>query len=183
MPLSVVFLAAVYYIKVAEFRKWVDERTPIAKNLLGRWVQESGTKVIVLKGEQDPTFMKPKPPRDATVVKPLITPAPIAKAPEPVAPPVAPVESNTPPPPVAPAIDWQKLAANPSKWPKKVALTKPVKFPAVLNGRVVGSLVAPIGAEANLRQITGEKLGVEFNGGGALISADESDFLQRLGAN
>lgn len=183
MPLSVVFLAAVYYIKVPEFRKVVDSKTPVVNQLLGRWVQESGTKVIVLRSdEQDPLFAKATP-RPGTAPRPLATPAPmIAKVQPAATPPPAPL---APPPPVAPAppvsvADLQSIAADRSKWPKKVLLTKPVTFPAVFNGKQVGTLVAPAGAEANLLQIKDDKLGLEFNGGGAWVPAGETDLLARV---
>ncbi len=181
MPLSVVFLAAVYYIKVPAFRNAVDERTTIVNGLLGRFVQESGTKVIVLRGELDPMFAKSKEGREPGQVPAVATPAPaITKGPEAVSPtaPVAPVQASATPAPVA--ADFQTIAADRTKWPKKVALTKAVTFPAVLNGKIVGSLVAPAGTEANLVQITGGKLGLEFNGGGASVPVGETDFLRRV---
>jgi len=182
MPISVVFLGAVYYVKVPEVRKAVDEKTPIVHSLLGRFVQDPKPKVIVMKAEQDPAFSKSKPARETATPKPVMTPAPmVAKAPEPVAPPVAPVAPPpvTPPPPAP--VDWQKIASDRSKWPKKVVLAKPATFAAVLNGKIVGSLVAPAGAEANIIQMKDDKLGLEFNGGGGWVPAVDTDLLARLG--
>ena len=54
-----------YYVKVPEVRKTVDARTPVVRNLLGRFVQEeSGTQIIVMQGEQDPMFARPKQGRE-----------------------------------------------------------------------------------------------------------------------
>lgn len=183
LPLSVVLLAGVYYIKVPEFRKAVDAKTPLANKFLGQWVQESGTKVVMLQPEQDPLFAKATP-RGVAPVKPLATPPPmVAKVPEPATPPPAPAPA--PPPPVAPppvmsAADLQTIAADRAKWPKKVVLMKPVTFPAVFNGKQVGTLVAPAGTEAELVQIKDDKLGLKFNGGGAWVPAAETDLLARV---
>ncbi len=178
LPLSVVFLAAAYYAKVPEVRKAVDARTPHVRHLLGRFVQESGTQIIVMQGEQDPAFARPKPApgpapvRVAAMPEPVPIPAPPAVAP--------PVESR---PPAAPVVfDLQKIAADPSLWPKKVTLTKPAKFPAVLNGRIVGELIAPAGSEATLKLIKNDQVGLEFNGGGAWLPAAETDLSARVQA-
>ncbi len=178
LPLSVVFLGAAYYVKVPEVRKEVDARTPIVRNLLGRFVQESGTQVIVMQGEQDPMFSKPKPAPAANRIASASEPEPvITEAAEAAAPPV----ESAPPPPVAP-LDLQKIAADPTLWPKKVTLHKPTKFPAVLNGKIVGELVAPAGAEATLKLIKDDKVGLEFNGGGAWLPATETDLIARVRA-
>jgi len=182
LPLSVVFLAAVYYIKVPEVQKAVDSRTPVVHNLLGRFIAESGTKVVILPGEQDPAFAKPMPAHVAAPVEAIATPAPvIAKAPQPVA---APEAQNTSviasAAPVSAAADIQTIAGDRAKWPKKVVLTKAAMFPAVLNGKVVGTVVAPAGSEANVVQMKDDKVGLEFNGGGAWVRATETDLLVRV---
>ncbi len=178
MPLSVVFLAAVYYTRVPEFRKFVDDKTPLANQLLGKWVKDTSTKVIELKGEQDAMFAKATPPRGTPPLRALATPAPnLANVPAPATP--APPPPVATPPPIS-ALDLQKLASDRTKWPKTVALTKPVMFPAVLNGKEVGKLLVPAGSEANLRQIKDDKLGLEFNGGGAWVPAAETDLVARV---
>ncbi len=73
-----------------------------------------------------------------------------------------------PTPTPAPVFDLQKLAREPARWPKKVALRKASTFPAVLNGKAIGSLVAPVGAEANLQAIRDGKVALVYQGGGAL---------------
>jgi hypothetical protein len=181
LPLSVVLLAAVYYIKVPEFRKAVDAKTPLANKLLGKWVQETGTKVIVLRSnEQDPLFAKATPPRGGAPMRPLGTPSPmVAKVPEPAPPPPAPPPPVAPPP-VASAADLHAIAADRAKWPKTVVLMKPVTFPAVFKGKQVGTLVAPAGSEAILKYMKEDKLGLEFNGGGAWVPVAETDLLARV---
>ena len=176
LPLSFVFLGAVYYVKMPAVRQAVDARTPVVHNLLGRFVQESGTKVIVTPGVLDPAFAQPKPTREPVAA--LATPAPtITKAPEHVAPPVAPVVSASP---KAGPPDLQTIANDRTKWPKKVVLNKPATFPAVLNGKVVGSLTVPAGAEAKLLSIKEDKVALEFNGGGAWLPASQTDLLARV---
>ena len=43
-------------------------------------------------------------------------------------------------------IDWAALGNTPELWPKTILLKAPVAFPAMLDGRVVGSMTAPAGA-------------------------------------
>lgn len=180
LPLSVVFLAAVYYIKMPDVRKAVDARTPIARNLLGRFVQESGTRIIVSQGEQDPALLESRPAKKPAPAPPPRAPM-VTRAPEPVTSPVEPVLPVAPSPaPAAGAPDLRTIASDRTKWPKQVVLVKPAKFPAVLNGKVVGSLTAPAGAMANLVSIKDDKLALEFNGGGAWIPADQTDLIARV---
>ncbi len=193
MPLSVVFLAAVYYIKVPEVQKAVDARTPLVHNLLGGFVSDAKPKVIIQHGEQDPMFAKAKATQATPAPRALATPAPmVAKVPVPVTvpPSVSSPEAGVAPSipvaatslPAADAVDWQKIMSDKSKLPKKVTLTKPATFAAVLNGKIVGTLVAPAGAEANIVQTKDDKLGLEFNGGGGWVPAAETDLLARIGA-
>lgn len=178
--LSVVFLAAAYYIKVPEFRKFVDSKTPLAREYLGRWVQEPVVKVE-WKGEMDPLFAKPTPQRSASAEVQPSRKAPEAAAPQPVAKvpdaPVLPVAPSPSPTEMAP--DLQKIASNRALWPKTLTLTKAATFPAVFNGKIVGSLVAPAGSEVILHSIKDDKVGLEFNGGGAWLPVDQTDLLAR----
>lgn len=181
LVLSVVFLAAAYYIKVPEFRKFVDSKTPLAREYLGRWVQEPVVKVE-WKGEMDPLFAKPTPARSASAEAQPIRKAPETSAPQPIAArapdaPVLPVAPSPSPGEMAP--DLQKIAGNRALWPKTVTLTKDATFPAVLNGKIVGSLVAPAGSEVILHSIKDDKVGLEFNGGGAWLPVDQTDLLAR----
>jgi hypothetical protein len=105
---------------------------------------------------------------------------PSVSSPEPGVAPSIPVVATSSP--AADAVDWQKIMSDKSKMPKKVILTKPATFKAVLNGKIVGTLVAPAGAEANIVQTKDDKLGLEFNGGGGWVPAAETDLLARIGA-
>lgn len=170
LPLAVVVLAAAYYIKMPKVRDAVDARAPWVADLLGRFVQEPEIKLVVVKQE------KPAPPPPEVREKPK---APIVPA-APVAVMKVPEKPTPPAPPQSAAVDLQKIANDRSTWPKKVILTKPSSFPAVLNGKVVGSLVAPAGAEATVVSIKEGKVALEFNGGGAWLPIDQTDLLARV---
>jgi hypothetical protein len=77
-------------------------------------------------------------------------------------------------------VDVPRLAADPSSWPKIVKLKKAREFPAVVNGKAVGTIVAPPGSEARLVTIQAGKRGLEFRGGGAWVPAEETDIAVRL---
>jgi len=111
-----------------------------------------------------------------TTIQPEPTPSPaLAPAPEPPAPPAKPIyvqKDGT--------VDLETLAANQGDWPKKLRLRKPVPFPAVIDGKVVGELTAPAGTEVTLRRVNREKIGVEYKGGGGWIAPEDTDIRQRL---
>jgi hypothetical protein len=79
-----------------------------------------------------------------------------------------------------PVFDLQKLSHDPSLWPKKVALKKEATFPAVVDGKVVGSVIAPAGVETNLKSIKDGKVGVEYQGGGAWLAVGDTDLEARV---
>lgn len=78
------------------------------------------------------------------------------------------------------AVDLAALSNTPSEWPKTVELKGAVEFPAVLDGRVVGKVKAPPGVHARLVVIRGNKLGVEYQGGGAMVDVSETDLIQQV---
>jgi hypothetical protein len=169
MPASLVVLGAAYYIKVPKVRTAVDDRAPWVADILGRFVEEPEVKTIVIKQERPAAG--PRPVGGIEAPK-----ASVAKAePKDEASPVVPKAA---PEPVL--YDLEKIAGDRSVWPKKVALTKPASFPAVLNGKVVGSLIAPAGSEATLVSIKDDKVGLEFQGGGAWLPADQTDLVARV---
>jgi len=159
LPASLLLLAAAYYVKVPAARKFIDAHIPIARQLLGRYVQEPPTSSV-------------EPAGNAVAVT-----APVAPAGSP-----APAEL----PPAVPSIpqpvtyDLQTLARDHSLWPRQVRLKKPTKFPAVIGGKVVGSLVAPPGTEVNLLAIREGKLGLEYKGGGASVAVEDTDLATRV---
>ena len=156
-PVSLVILAGAYYIKIPSARKFIDAHTSIGNQLFGRFVHDT---VVVEK-----------------------VPAP-DKAEDPLAALIAPTGAGSKPvtaPPATPRVfDLQQLARDPAHWPRKVTLKKPATFPAVVNGKVVGSLTAPTGAEANLKSIKDGKVGLEYQGGGAWLAVEDTDLAARV---
>jgi len=156
---SLVFLAAAYYVTSPGVRTAVDGRAPWVRGLLDPYV----------RGPREPVRIAPQAQPEPESPKPL--PAGwIARGTTP------PVEPEAAPPE---AFDLQKLAGDRSAWPSKVALTKAIDFPAVVNGKVVGSLTAPAGTEVGLVTISGGKIGVEYQGGGAWLFVEETDVIAR----
>jgi hypothetical protein len=56
-------------------------------------------------------------------------------------------------------------------------------FPAVLNGKVVGSIQAPAGTQGHLIVIKDGKAGVEYQGGGAMVQITDTDLIERVRAS
>ena len=50
----------------------------------------------------------------------------------------------------------------------------------VVDGKTVGKILAPAGAETRLVAIQSGKLGLEFRGGGSWVSPDETDLSEQL---
>ena len=102
---------------------------------------------------------------------PAATPAPqVAVAPAPEVPAEVPPTPETPVAPVVPvatpaAFDPAKLAANPAAWPKTVRILKDSTFPAMLDGKPVGTVNVLAGSVVKLVNITGENLTLEYQGG------------------
>lgn len=156
-PASLVILAGAYYIKIPAARKFIDDHTTLGHQLFGRFVHDT---VIV---ETEPAPEKPADPYAALTGQ--AGSVPTTKAPAPSTPRV---------------FDLQELARDPAHWPRKVSLKKAATFPAVVDGRVVGSLTAPVGAEANLKSIKDGKVGVEYQGGGAWLAVEDTDLAARV---
>lgn len=154
---SLVFLAFAYYVKSQTMRSAIDARLPwVAANVGSRLPQFEETVII-----------KTEPKKDSA-------PAPLVANVPPATPtPAAPAEPEV--------FDLNKLAADRASWPAKVTLNKAKNFPAVVNGKVVGELVAPAGTEVGLVKISGGKLGVEYQGGGAWLFVEETDVIARTG--
>jgi len=101
----------------------------------------------------------------------IATPAPhVAIAP--VVEEAPPVVPDAPAIPVAPAVpsearvfDPAKLAANPAAWPKSVHLKQDAMFPAVVDGRSVGTVNVLAGTAVKLVQIAGENVTLDYQGG------------------
>lgn len=158
LPVSLVILAGAYYIRIPSARHFIDEHTSLGRTLFGSFVHDT---VIVehksapgagSSGNQTEAPWTSKP--DVASVKATPTPVPV--------------------------FDLQKLSLDPSLWPKKVALKKEATFPAVVDGKVVGSVIAPAGVETNLKSIKDGKVGVEYQGGGAWLAVGDTDLESRV---
>lgn len=152
--LSLVFLAAAYYIRVPTVRTAIDARAPWVNGFLGQFVEDSPVAVA---------------PRPVPIEEPLAAP----ERAEPTSPP----KEKTAPPEI---FDLRKLAADRAAWPVAVTLARATDFPAVVDGKVVGSVTAPKGAEVKLVTISGGKLGVDYQGGGAWLFVEETDLMARV---
>ncbi|HEX5177313.1 MAG TPA: hypothetical protein VFV83_09805 [Chthoniobacteraceae bacterium] len=151
-PIVLILIAGfVYYAKYHWARAWVDERFP--------WVKENvGIRLPSLVVTVGPDGQ----PLDANEGTPSEVP------------PGARFTSSDG------AVDLPTLAADPASWPKTVKLRKAREFPGVVDGKTVGKIVAPAGAETRLVAIQSGKLGLEFRGGGAWVSPDETDLSEQL---
>jgi len=121
-------------------------------------------------------FTNPAPaptPAPTPVPTPPPTPAPTPKA----TPTATPTPTPTPPPdPLA----W--ILQHKDYWPTEVILLKVVEFPAVLEGKVVGSVKTPAGTAAKVVTIEPADVAVAYNGGEARVPYAETDLRQRAAA-
>jgi hypothetical protein len=78
------------------------------------------------------------------------------------------------------AFDLSTFSAHPESWPRSIAIKAVTEFPAVVNGKVVGSVRAPAGSEVHLVKIENGKLGVEYRGGGAWMAPEATDLSERV---
>ncbi len=158
LPVSLVILAGAYYIKIPSARRFIDDHTSLGRTLFGSFVHD--TVIVEHKSAPRPgssdesanTAFPGKP--DAAMAKAAPTPVPV--------------------------FSLAKLEQDPSLWPKKVSIKKETTFPAVVDGKVVGSLKAPVGSETNLKIIKDGKVGVEYQGGGAWLAVGDTDLEARV---
>ena len=99
-------------------------------------------------------------------------------APE-VAPPDGASPADTAPAPAPAAMTFETLAADPTAWPRTVRLKKAVEIPAVVGGKEVGKVTVKAGTEVTLARIKDGKVAVEYQGGGAWLTPDETDVMER----
>ena len=88
----------------------------------------------------------------------------------------------TPGAPLAPApvaMTFEKLAADPTSWPRTVRLKKAVQLPAVVNGKEAGKITVNAGTEVNVARIANGSVGIEYQGGGAWVKPEETDLMER----
>ncbi|MEA3187356.1 MAG: hypothetical protein QOD99_1186 [Chthoniobacter sp.] len=111
---------------------------------------------------------------------PTPTPAPpvAAETPEPEVAAITPEPTPTP----KRVIELAEIIADPTLWPKTVAIKKAMEFPAVINGKAVGKLNIPSGTLTHLVQIRNGMVGLEYKGGGGWHKPEETDLLERVRA-
>jgi hypothetical protein len=103
-------------------------------------------------------------PEAAAVTKPSATP-------------IAAVVEMTPPP-QNDNVDMAQLSQTRKEWPQLVSLKKIVEFPAVMDGKVVGKVKAPEGTQVQLVMIQGDKVGLEYQEGGAMVEIADTDLIE-----
>ena len=169
--LSLAVVTAGLYVKMPQFRNFVDEKVPQIKEAVAKYAPSFGSKVAEnpASAPETPGGESEQPP------KPPAPGAPEARLPD-AGPPSPETRPGAVPESAKPAFDLQKVCSDPALWPKTVSLKRNVYFPAVLNGKVVGTLRAPKGAEARLVTIQNGKLGLEYQGGGAWLDLGGTDF-------
>jgi len=166
----------VYYFKYPDVRAKVDAKLPIAKEIHATII--SGLHL------DDTAVQAPAPtpvPQNVVQTPPVAAPTPqVAAVPStsPVSPVAELVPQSTPD-----TVDVTQLTQSKAEWPKLVALKKVVDFPAVMDGKVVGNVQAPAGAQVQLILIKDGKAGVEFQGGGAMVDVGDTDLIERVQAS
>lgn len=174
-PIALLALAMAYYINAPSFRAIVDARVPSVSGVMARFVREP--KVVIIDDRKAATVTRlAEANQPASVPQPEAAPssiAPVSEVPKPQIERLSPLREE---------VDLQTLNTDRSSWPKAVALKRTVEFPAVVNGKVVGKLTAPVGALANLMRVQDGKVGVEYRGGGAWLEVKETDVLERMRA-
>ncbi len=173
-PLSVLFLITALYIKKAGAREFIDRKCPWVKETVGKYAPPFEVRIV---------GAPPAAPAPAEEGAPLPPPALARTAPPVSTPPPAPAPAPKPEPnapvAVAESFDLSKVCADPTRWPKTVRLKAIVDFPAVVDGKVVGKLRAPVGTEARVVKLSNGQVGVEYHGGGAWLALDNTDFVER----
>ena len=134
-----VVASAVSYVKGPATRKFVDEKLPFVKGILGRFVAA---------------------PDEGSADAPPAAAVPDAPAP-------------------AAVMTFEKLAADPTSWPRTVRLKKAVQLPAVVNGKEAGKITVNAGTEVNVARIANGNVGIEYQGGGAWLKPEETDLMER----
>jgi hypothetical protein len=83
-------------------------------------------------------------------------------------------------PSVMPLLDMADLEKHPDRWISPIRLTKPLVFPAISNGRSVGSVEAPAGSAVELISVTGGKLRLRYVNGEILAPVDFTDLASQI---
>lgn len=129
----------------------------------------------------------PKPPPRVVQATPVpVTPPPatpepvIVKATPTPTPTPAPVVMATPTPtPTPPPLDMTMVARAPGLWPKQISLVQPINFPVVLNGRVVGQAMAPVGTVLRVLRVGAQQVEVEYQNNRQVVPVASTDLYQK----
>jgi hypothetical protein len=170
---AIVMTGYVYYLKYPEVQESVDARLPMAKEL--------NTKILAVLSHGNNPLRAPEPvPETPVQAVSKTAPTPVVVA-APVAKPVAGV-AEVPRQPVPDTVDMAQLSQSRADWPKLVVLKKSVEFPAVLDGKMVGTVKAPAGTQVKLIMIKDSRVGVEYQGGGAMVDVANTDLIEQVTA-
>lgn len=140
----------------------------------------------MIKAARQPRVVKTAAVRAETpVAKPSPSPSsspatqiPEAAPPRPAIVPATPAPLATPPSP--PAVDLKALALDPAQWPRQITLLQPHTFPAMLNGKVIGSMKAPAGMVVMLVTVQENALVVEYQGARHSVTPAATDLISRV---
>jgi len=170
----VALLVVALYLKRPAIRDFIDRTCPWVKQTVGKYAPPFEVQMVNAASTPGADTEEIAPPpqsvtnRTATAVPPAALMA--AATPNPA--PSTPVAVATP-------FDLDKVCADPARWPKTVRLKAAVDFPAVVDGKVVGKLRAPAGAETRVMKLAHGQVGVEYHGGGAWLDFERTDFVER----
>jgi len=114
---------------------------------------------------EPPPSSEPKPPPTPEVVAPTSTPTTEATVP-------TPTPSPTPQDPIA----W--FIGHPKGYLHEVKTKQPVEFPAVYEGKIIGSIKKPSGTSVQIVEVHPTNITVSFNGGSAVIPIESTDLLE-----
>ena len=126
-------------------------------------------------------FIEPPPPAPTPTPEPTPTPTPEpTPTPTPEATPTpTPEATPTPTPQATPdPIGW--FLEHRDVWPKSVKLTESREFPILADGKVLGKINAPAGAEVPLVNLTREKATILFGSANQEVPVESTDLLQRF---
>ena len=179
--LSLLLLAGVSYYRFAPVREIVDAKCP--------WIKEQLAKQGIQFGQAAEAETESTP--DQPVADDRRAQPTTGTSTQPAAETRDQPLNDTPDQPraAAPAqpMSLAQIAANRSLWPKTVKNKKATEFPAVNNGKEVGTVNLPAGMEVQLISVTSEKVGVAFsvdgklpNAGGVWLQPADTDLMERI---
>ncbi|HEX4084646.1 MAG TPA: GYF domain-containing protein [Chthoniobacteraceae bacterium] len=103
------------------------------------------------------------------------SPAPAPAQDSAPAPMIAPATATAPSPETSSIPVATVAAPTPVPMPSTIHITAPVKFPAVMDGKIVGSVSVPQGTQVNLVRADGDQLIINYQGGMVRIARNLTD--------